>query len=141
MQKFQPIKKIELSSIIRKHEAIVISGGEPLLKINFDKTIAVIVLSIIYKKKIYIYSNLTRMPKEILPFVKYVHGWTIGYHAEYPDQANKIKNNLQYLTDCDNVRIMAEETLTLPKFNAPVKRYKLNDCDISYKENWYILED
>lgn len=142
IDKFETVSSGDYEKIIKDHDTINISGGEPLIPINLALTMEVVRLAKSYGKKVYLYTNLSKLPVEHLKeLIESIDGWSVGIH----EQSRMVPTNLTLIKalGAKSVRVLVEQSKAkewIPlsdDIGIDVKPFVLDDCDISDREIWY----
>lgn len=146
MEKFKPISQCDISDIIEPYQDVIITGGEPLVPANIRLTLSVMRTAYLSHKTVYVYTNLSHFPNSstLTILARCVTGWTIGVHR----QSVNLVENLERLVHFggQRIRVVVEQSQAkhfvdlVKHLPVEIKPYILDDCDISDREDWYIVE-
>lgn len=152
LDKFKELRLLTVLKAIGNYDDVCISGGEPLLKGYVKKTYAIAhCAKYKHKKNVYVYTNLSTLPEDsrlLSALCGIVDGWNVGIHPETDNE--KLWLNASRLIENgvnpNSIRLMIEQSKAKDyisfanQLNIQIKPWVMDDCDISSKEDWYILK-
>lgn len=146
LSQFRPIRVTQVPWIIEHYDNVVLTGGEPLVPANVLYTTTLAMMSYALDKKVYVYSNLSVLPpeQELASLALIVSGWSIGVHRQSVNLIENLERLLRY--GAKGVRLMIEQsqahhyTDLVSHLDVGIKPFVLDDCDVSDREDWYIVE-
>jgi len=142
-EKFHTFKNLSDVPNLDSYKAFNITGGEPLMCPTTAWKMAKH-LKEAYNKPVYIYTNGVHLyGNTAKTFVGFVDGFNVGIH----DNFDKVMTNIFEANEHVPVRVAIwEKELTpmikntLEAMKIEYKTWKMDDCDVSYKEDWIKVE-